>query len=230
VTDLQAATVLFGDVVDSRHDSGASDYLRALRDDLDSAYPAERLAATGFTQGDEIQLLLVPDADPFRAVVRAGLDGDARGLRWACVSGLVEPGTGPATERTGPAFHAARDLLERAKARREGLVAVTGDPAADALLADLGPLLAALLDDLTARQREIGRLLLVDGLRRADAADHLRVSRATVSVIADRGRIRHIGRLANALEAIFRDGVARAAAAADERPSAGEPMRAGSVA
>jgi hypothetical protein len=246
VTDLLAATVLFGDVVDSRRDDGASDFLRSLRDDLDLAYRAERLAATGFTQGDEIQLLLEPGADPFRAVVRAALAGEARGVRWACVAGLVEPGPGPATERNGPAFHAARDLLERAKVRREGLVAVTGDAASDALLADLGPLLPALLYGLTSRQREVGWLLLVDELRQADAADHLRVSRATVSVIADRGRIRHIGRLATALASIFRDGAARAASGeappSDEAPPSGEaapsgepapagsPARAGSAA
>jgi predicted DNA-binding protein (UPF0251 family) len=115
-------------------------------------------------------------------------------------------------------------------------VVVTGDPAADALLGDLGPLLPALLADLTTRQREVGHLILVDDLRRADAADRLGVSRATVSVIADRGRIRHIGRLAAALAAIFRDGVARAAAAAGQGPVAGhgpvdgEPHRTGSAA
>jgi len=230
VTDLLSATVLFGDVVDSRRDAGASDHLRSLRDELDAAYATERLAATGFTQGDEIQLLLAPGADPFRAIVRAGLLGEARDLRWACVAGLVEPGSGPATERNGPAFHAARDLLERAKPRREGLVVVTGDPDADGLLADLGPLLPALLGDLTVRQRQVGRMLLVDEMRQAEAADRLRVSRATISVIADRGRIRHIGRLATALATIFRDGIARAAAATGDVPSADEPNRAGSAA
>lgn len=230
VTVLLSATVIFGDVVDSRRDAGASDHLRSLRDDLDAAYATERLAATGFTQGDEIQLLLAPGADPFRAIVRAALLGEGRDLRWACVAGLVEPGSGPATERNGPAFHAARDLLERAKSRREGLVVVTGDPDTDALFADLGPLLPALLGDLTARQREVGRMLLVDEMRQAEAADRLRVSRATISVIADRGRIRHIGRLATALATIFRDGTARVAAATGDGPSDGEPGRAGSAA
>ncbi len=230
MTALLPATVMFGDVVDSRRDSGASDYLRSVRDELDIAYDAECLAPTGFTQGDEIQLLLAPGADPFRAVVRAALHADARELRWAVVAGLVEPGSGPATERNGPAFHAARDLLERAKTRREGLLAVTGDPSADALLADLGPLLPALLGSLTARQREVGRLLIVDGLRRADAAERLRVSRATVSVIADRGRIRYVARLASALAAIFRDGAARASAAAVDTEAAGPRDPAGSAA
>lgn len=213
MTDLLAATVLFGDVVDSRRAPDAPAQLRALRDELDAAYPSERLAPTGFTQGDEIQLLLAPGADPFRAVLHGALVVGALRLRWACVAGLVEPGAGPATERSGPAFLAARRLLARAKARREGLAAVTGDAAADALLADLGPLLPALLGSLTERQREVMRLLLIDGLRRADAAGHLGVSRATVSVIADRARARHIDGLARALAAIYSDGAERAAGA-----------------
>ena len=214
MTTLIPATVLFGDVVDSRRDAGASEYLRALREELEHAYAVECLAPAGFTQGDEIQLLLAPDADPFTAVVRAALRPGARSLRWAMVAGDVEPGPGPATERTGPAFHVARGLLERAKTRRLGLLAVTGDPMADGLLEDLGPLLPALLGELTARQREVGRLLLVDGFRRADIAERLGVSRATVSVIADRGRIRYLGRLTAALALIFRDGAARAGDAA----------------
>jgi len=211
MTAMAMGTVLFGDVVGSRRDPGASVWLRALRADLDAAYPrGQRLAGFGFTQGDEIQGLLAPGADPFRAVLRAALSPDARELRWAIVAGPIDPGTGPATERTGPAFHAARELLARAKARRDGLLAVTGEPGADALLADLGPLLPALLAGLTTRQREIGRLILIDELRRAEAAARLNVSRATVSVTADRGRIRHIEGLVRALGTIFRDGVERA--------------------
>jgi len=200
--------VLFGDVVDSRRDPGATAFLRALRAELDGAYPRrQRLAAFGFTQGDELQGLLAPDADPFVALVRAGLHPDARAMRWAVVAGEVERGRGPATERTGPAFHAARDLLRRAKTQRDGLIVQTGDATADAVLADIAPLLPALLADLTPRQREVGRLLLVDGLRNIDAADRLGVSRATVSVVAERGRIRHLGQLARAIAAIFRSGV-----------------------
>ena len=210
MTDLLPGIVLFGDVVDSRRDSGASDFLRALRDELDAAYGSDRIAPTGFTQGDEIQLLLAPGADPFRAVTLAALREDARALRWAVVAGSVEAGAGPATEWTGPAFHRARELLAMAKGNRQGLLAETGDASADALLADVAPLLPALLAELTARQREVGRLILVDGLLRADVADRLGVSRATVSVIADRGRIRHLWRLANALKRMFGDGVALA--------------------
>jgi RNA polymerase sigma factor (sigma-70 family) len=220
VTAQVPAIVLFGDVVDSRRDAGAAAFLRGLRDDLDTAYGSERLAPAGFTQGDEVQLLLAPDADPFRGVVRAALHPRARELRWAVVAGDVDRGSGPATERNGPAFRAARDLLERAKTRREGMAAVTGDPRADALLADLAPLLPALLSELTARQREITRLLLVDGLRRSEVAERLRVSRATVSVIADRARARHLERLSAALATLFRDGVTRAAEAIGDDPVA----------
>ncbi len=211
MTDRPIGTVVFGDVVDSRRDPGSTAWLRSLRTDLDAAYARDqRLAAFGFTQGDELQGLLGPGADPFRAIVRAALEPDARDLRWAVVAGEIEPGTGPATERTGPAFHAARDALAVAKARREGLNAITGDEAADALLGDLGPLLPMLLGELTDRQRQVGRLMLVDRLRQAEVADRLGVSRATVSVMAERARIRHLEQLARALAAIFGDGVRRA--------------------
>jgi predicted DNA-binding protein (UPF0251 family) len=222
VTALIPATVLFGDVVASRRDAGAAGFLRSLRDELDGAYGAAALAPVGFTQGDEIQLLLAPGSDPFVAVTRAALHPDPRELRWAAVAGQVETGPGPATERSGPAFRAARDLLARAKSRREGMLAITGDPAADVLLAGLAPLLPALLAELTARQREVARLLLVERLRRAEVADRLRVSRATVSVIAERGRVRHLERLATSLATIFADGVALALGSA-VGPGQGNP-------
>ena len=83
------ATVLFGDVVDSRRDPGAAGFLRSLRDELDASTAHERLAPAGFTQGDEIQLLLVPGADPFRIMLRSALHPDARGLRWAALGFVV---------------------------------------------------------------------------------------------------------------------------------------------
>jgi hypothetical protein len=215
MTSRPTGTVVFGDVVDSRRDPGSSDWLRALCADLDALYPREaRLAPFGFTQGDEIQGLLAPGADPFPALLHAALAPDARAVRWAFVAGEVEPGTGPATERTGPAFLAARDAIARAKAHRDGLVAITGDAGTDERLADLGPLLPALLEELTPRQREVARLILLDARRRSEAAEELHVSRATVSVIADRGRVRHIERLARALAAMFVQGARRAWGAA----------------
>ncbi len=210
------ATVLFGDVVDSRNDPDSAAFLRGLRDDLDVAYAGpDRLAAFAFTQGDEIQGLLAPRADPVAAMLLAALRPDARHLRWVVVAGEVDPGSGPATERNGPAFRSARDLLERARAHRHGLLAQSGDPEADVLLEQVAPLLAVLLDELTSRQREVARLVLVEGMRQAEAADRLGISRATVSVIADRGRVRYLGPLATAVGTIFREGAARAAAAAE---------------
>jgi predicted DNA-binding protein (UPF0251 family) len=214
MTALVPATVVFGDVVGSRDDPGTPEFLRALRDDLEAAYGTQLLAPVGFTQGDELQVLLAPRSDPFQAVLRAALRADARGIRWAIVAGDVLAGSGPATERTGPAFLAARELLDRSRVRRLGLLATTGEPAADGLLDELGPVLAALLDELTDRQREVARLILVEDLRRADAAERLGVSRATVSVIAARARVRHVGALAGALARIFGEGVERAGAVA----------------
>ncbi len=204
VTDATWGIVLFADVVDSRRDASATaTWLRSLCAELDERYGPDRLARFAFTQGDELQGLLRMMADPFLAVLAAALRGDRHPVRWAIAVGEVAPGRGPATERSGPAFIAARQRLAQAKAARDRLVVVTGDPAADALFDDLAPLLAALLDELTPRQRTIARLLLVDGLRQAEAAERLRVSRATVSVVAGRGKVREIGRLVQALRRIL---------------------------
>lgn len=215
---MPAATigiVLFGDVISSRRSGGrASADLRTLARELDTAFESQRLSRFGFTQGDELQGLLAPVADPFRAVVLAALRDVPVALRWAVAGGMIDPGHGPATQRTGPAFVRARDALSRARARRDELVAVSGDAEADALLADVAPLLAVLLADLSERQREVARMLLVEGLRQADVADRLGVSRATVSVLVDRGRVREIERLVRALGTILRDGIDRMTTAA----------------
>src|SRR5262249_9965642 len=138
--------VLFGDVIRSRRDApAATSWLRTLRADLQDAYPAgERLADFEFTQGDELQGLLQPDADPTKAVIRAALhpaampDGDADiAMRWVIVRGAVDAGSGPATQRSGPAFVAARERLAVAGARRERVAAVAGNPGADELLEGL---------------------------------------------------------------------------------------------
>jgi hypothetical protein len=202
--------VVFGDVVDSRRGAARStEFLRALRDELERAYPSDqRLARFAFTQGDELQLLLAPGSDPFVGALRAGLREDSLPMRWAMVAGRVDAGSGPTIERTGEAFLAARDRIERAKVRRERLIAHTGDPGCDALLADLAPALPALLGDLTDRQRALARLVLVDGLRRADVAERLAVSRATVSVMAERAHVRELGGLMAGLATVFRDGEA----------------------
>ena len=203
------AFVVFGDVVRSRADApAATAWLRELIAELESVYPkTARLAPFAFTQGDELQALLHIDADPFEAVLRGTLNDHALPMRWVVVAGVVEPGRGPATERTGPAFLAARTLLGQGRARRDGLLVQVGDPAADALLAELAPLLADLLADLTERQRSIARLMLVEGLRQSEVAERLDVSRATISVMAERARIRRIEGLLAALRRIVADGI-----------------------
>jgi predicted DNA-binding protein (UPF0251 family) len=203
--------VLFGDVGGSRVDGRrASAWLRTLTLELDRHYGERRLAPFGFTQGDEIQGLLKRDADPIAAVLRATLHPHAMPMRWVVVAGGVEPGRGPATQRTGAAFIDARGLVERARRKREGLLVTTGDATSDALLADIAPTLAVLLADLTTRQRVVARLILIDGLRQAEAAKRLDVSRPTVSVAAERARVREIERLAHAVAVLIRNGSLKA--------------------
>ena len=199
------ALVLFGDVIRSRREpTAATAWLRTLTADLTSAYAdEERLAPFEFTQGDELQGLLATTADPTRAILRASLHPEAVSMRWVVVAGEIDPGHGPATQRSGPAFIAARERLAVAAVRRERLAVVSGDPPTDDLLGALGPLLGDLLADLTDRQREIAWPILVDGLRRSDAADRLGVSRATISVAAERAHLRSIGELAGVIRTLL---------------------------
>ena len=207
--------VLFGDVVDSRLDGpAAADWLRGLCAELDDSYAGATLAPFGFTQGDEIQGVVDTDADPLLAVLRASLrsmpdDGSAPPtMRWVIAFGAVEPGRGPATQRTGPAFLAARELIERARRRRETLLVSSGHATVDEELDDVAPVLGTLLRDLTSRQRHVGRLLIVDGLRQSEAADALRIARPTVSVAAERAHVRDIERLHRATLRLLRRGIA----------------------
>ena len=197
--------MLFGDVIRSRREpTAATAWLRTLTSDLEGAYADnERLAPFEFTQGDELQGLLSMTADPTRAILRASLHPEAVPMRWVVVAGEIDPGHGPATQRSGPAFIAARERLAVAAARRERLAIVSGDAPTDELLAALGPLLGDLLADLTDRQREIARPILVDGLRRSDAAEQLGVSRATISVAAERAHLRSIGELAGVIRTLL---------------------------
>ena len=205
----RSGIVLFGDVATSRRDAARSSrWLRDLVVDFDRVYGRDKLARFGFTQGDELQGLLSPDADPIMAVLRAALRPDALQMRWAVSRSQIDPGSGPATERTGAAFLAAREAIVRAKTQRDGLIVVTGDAATDTLLGNVAPLFAILLDELTDRQREIARLVLVEGLRQSEVAERLNIKRPTVSVAYERARIREIGRLRNALLALLHGGLA----------------------
>ena len=196
--------VLIADVVGSRADyARSSTALGSLARDLNRHYEDERVARFDYTQGDELQGVLKASADPFAAVLLPALAERPLRMRWAIVRGSVAPGRGPATRRSGPAFVDARAAISAAARTRIGLVARTGDPTRDALLADLCPLLPALLDDLSVRQREIARLMLIDGLRQADVAQRLGLSRPTVSVAHARGRIDRIAGLVRALRSLF---------------------------
>jgi DNA-binding CsgD family transcriptional regulator len=210
----RAGLVLFGDVTDSRVEAArATAWLRMLSRDLDRHYAADRLAPFGFTQGDEIQGLLALRADPTAAVLRGALHPHAMPMRWVIVAGRVEPGRGPATQRTGRAFIQARALVAEARKRRQDLLVRSGDPATDELLDDVAPALAALLAGLTGRQRTIAQLILVDGLRQSDAAQLLGVSRPTVSVAVERARIRELDGLARAIRRLLAQGIAAGIAA-----------------
>jgi hypothetical protein len=203
--------VLFGDVVASRRDSvGSTAWLRELVGKLDEAYAGSRLAPFGFTQGDELQGLLVPDADPLVAVLLAALGPELRHMRWVAVRGQidVDPGAvdAPAIERTGTAFVAARETIATVRTGRDRLVIVTGQTDVDGLLADLCPALSDLLDGLTARQRLVARLALIDDLRQSEVADRLNVRRATISVSFSRARIRSLQRLVAGIRRVYSSG------------------------
>jgi hypothetical protein len=212
--------VLFGDVVRSRDEPlAATAWLEQLCIRLDQSYAGQTLASFEFTQGDEIQGLVADSADPFRAVLDATLR-EHRGknrvpsMRWVVVAGRVDPGRGPATRRTGEAFVLARETLEIATRREDGLLCRTGDPESDALLDGTAPVLAAIIDDMTDRQRVVARLALVEGLRQADIAQRLKVARPTVSVSYSRGDVRNLERLVGAIRTIWSQGLERVLEAA----------------
>ena len=203
--------VLFGDVVGSRYDSVVSTtFLRELVKNLDEAYAGSMLAPFGFTQGDEVQGLLVPDADPIAAVLLAAFSPHHRHIRWVAVRGSidVDPGASdaPATQRSGSAFVAARKAIAVARSGHDRLVIVTGESGVDELLADLCPALSDLLEGLTARQRLVARLALIDDLRQSEVADRLNVRRATISVSFSRARIRSLQRLVAGIRRVYSSG------------------------
>jgi hypothetical protein len=170
---------------------------------LDDAFAEHRRARFGFTQGDELQGLLDIGGDPFALILHVSLDRDALPMRWAIAIGDVDPGRGPATERSGRAFIAAREALTEARRQRAAIALRTDHADTDEILAGTAPALMVLLAELTERQRLVARLLLLEGLKQADAADRLRIARPTVSVLAERAHVREIGGLAAALRTIL---------------------------
>lgn len=200
--------VLFGDVVGSSRDRvGTTAWLRSLVAELDAAYGHGRLAGFGFTQGDELQGLLTPGADPLTAILRAALGADGREVRWAVVQGDVDPdvvgGQAPATQRTGSAFVAARGALEQARSAHDHLVIDTGRKEVDSLLEDMAPALFEMLDGMNARARIVARLALIEGLRQSEVADRLGVRRATITVSFAAASIRPLQGLVAAMRRIY---------------------------
>ena len=207
MTPLVPATVLFGDVVDSRADPGASAFLRALRDELEAAYGEPPARARRVHPGRRAPA-------PARARRRPVRRGPARrappgGPRAPLGGGRRR---GAAGVRAGDRAHGAR-LHRGARAARAREDAARGPARRDRRSRPRTPCCwtsgrcsPRCSRELTDRQREVARLLLVDGLRRAEAAERLGVSRATVSVIAARGRVRHLAALASPLARTFARG------------------------
>jgi len=131
--------------------------------------------------------------DVLGRVVASRLDPGGPAVRWGLGAG----------DGDAAATALARIALRRARDQVAWLAFATGDGWRDALLADLGLALAALLDDLTPRQAEIACLILVDGARQAAVAGALGVSRATVSVTVARGRLPAIAGALRAIEALL---------------------------
>ena len=211
------AIVIFGNVVtSSSHPAPPGLWLRGLAEELDAAYGDRRLAPFRIDQGDTLQGVLAAEADPLDAVLRAALSADSRSIQWVVTAAAVDAGRGPSTPWTGGPLLAAREAPDRARSTRAALIVESGDRDADALLAGIAPALTALLGDLTVRQREIARLLIVVGLRQSDAAARLGISRPTISVAVARAHLREIARLATAIRALF----ARGLTASDDRDGA----------
>lgn len=181
------------DVVSSRRrPDRAAGFLVRLPAILDAAAGTGIIQPFAVVRGDEVEGILSAGADPFRPIVAAALEPGGLELRWAVVAG---------DSTTAPARAAA--LIPLLKARGEGLVVVSGDAPSDALLADLVPLLGALVGDMTARQRDIARRIVVEGRRQAMVAAELGVSRATVSVAVGRGRLRELERAMRGLHGLL---------------------------
>jgi DNA-binding CsgD family transcriptional regulator len=126
-------------------------------------------------------------------VVASHLDRAVASVRWGIGAGCDDATAGT---RAAAALQIARE-------RGVEVGFATGDLWRDALLADLELALSALLDDLTPRQAEIARLVLVNGARQVEVAQTLGVSRATVSVAVSRGRLPAIAGVRRAMEALL---------------------------
>lgn len=209
----ELGTVLIGDVVSSRSVDRTQtiEDLKALASDLNTRFAADLLAEFDYTSGDELQGVLRPGADLFKVLLACHLVPQVPDMRWGIAVGMIDSGTGTAIRRTGEAFLMARAAIVKAKTSKRKIAISTGFPRVDRLFYLALGLWRASLDELTARRRTLAFLFLVEGLPQSQIATDLGVSRATVSVIISRGKIREIGEQAQALSSIY-DGVANALA------------------
>ena len=107
--------------------------------------------------------------------------------------------------------------MKSARAVHDRLVLRTGRDDTDELLADMTPALADLLEGLTARQRVVARLALIDALRQSEVAERLGVRRATISVSFGRARIQSLAGLVAAIRRVYATDPSGAAAPAFPR-------------
>lgn len=196
--------------------AAAPGWLRDLAATLDDA--CGELLRSPFVQldGGLLAAQLAAGADPIEAFLHGTLRQAERArsraqLRWAIAAAGVETGQA-AGGASAVATDTAITALADGQRERVGLVMRSGHPGADRLLVDIAPVIAEMLELLTPRQRDVARLMLVDGLRQAEAAERLGIARSTVGVIAARARIRSVERLVDAARTVFAAGLADAGA------------------
>lgn len=138
--------------------------------------------------GDEVAGLFVSAGVLYAAVVavREALYPDAR-LRFVAVKGRIAVASRDIRKVGGPAFKQADDAMERMKRERGFARWSLGDPLTDQVLDSLTRTSNALLEGMTAYQRQVYGLLR-GGASRKDAARKLRKYVQSISSAAQAGR------------------------------------------
>ena len=211
--------ILLGEVAGTRQDgSGSTAWLRSLASELDEAYGSERLGHFDLSESGILAGRLTGTADPLVAVLHGALGPGSRPIRWICVRSCPDGHDGKFDVAGLPGSAAAFDALKAARAAHEMLVLRTGRSDIDRLLADMTPALTGMLGDLTARQRGVARMALLEGLRQSEVAQRLGVRRATISVSFARARIQSLAALVSAVRRVFSSA---GSAAVEVAPKAG---------
>jgi hypothetical protein len=198
------ALILLGEVAGTRQDgSGSTAWLRSLASELDEAYGPERLGHFDLSESGVLGGRITGTADPLVAVLHGALGSGSRPMRWICVRSCPDGLDGETGDAGLPGSAAAFEALKAARAAHEMLVLRTGRSDTDRLLADMTPALTGMLGDLTARQRAVARMALLEGLRQSEVAQRLGVRRATISVSFARARIQSLAALVSAIRRVF---------------------------